>query len=294
MIDSGNINPKGKDYYRDKISTVDSLGKRLWVCPKQPEGNFYNARTIVSIILLAILFTIPFLKVNGHPFLLLDFLGRKFYIFGIAFWPQDLHLFGIGLLTLVVFIVLFTSIFGRIFCGWMCPQTIFMEMVFRRIEYWIEGGSKEQNKLRSAPWNLNKIFKRVLKSVIFFAIAFIIGNTLLAYIIGKDEVFKIISEPASKHIGGFTAMMIFSFLFFADFMFFREQACILVCPYGRLQGVLLDPNSIVVHYDFSRGEPRGRGKRSTDSKLGDCIDCHHCVDVCPTELILEMVHNLNV
>ena len=144
-----------------------------------------------------------------------------------SFWYRSL--------TLVVFVVLFTSIFGRIFCGWMCPQTIFMEMVFRRIEYWIEGGSKEQNKLRSAPWNLNKIFKRVLKLVIFFAIAFIIGNTLLAYIIGKDEVFKIISEPASKHIGGFTAMMIFSFLFFADFMFFREQACILVCPYGRLR-----------------------------------------------------------
>ena len=130
--------------------------------------------------------------------MLLDFLGRKFYIFGIAFWPQDLHFFGIGLITLVVFVVLFTSVFGRIFCGWMCPQTIFMEMVFRRIEYWIEGGPKEQKNLRSAPWNLNKIFKKVLKSVIFFAIAFIIGNTLLAYIIGKDEVFKIISEPASQ------------------------------------------------------------------------------------------------
>lgn len=276
------IDPRDKEYYRDKISTVDSAGKRVWIYPKAPKGKFYSARSIVAVFLLALLFAGPFLTISGHPFLLLDFLGRRFYIFGIAFWPQDLHLFGIALITLVVFIVLFTSVFGRIFCGWICPQTIFMELVFRRIERWIEGGSKEQKKLSAAPWTVNKIFKKVLKSLIFFAIAFIIGNTLLAYIIGKDELFKIITEPVAEHTSGFTAMMIFSFIFFADFMFFREQSCILVCPYGRLQGVLLDEDSIVVHYDFGRGEPRGKGKRTEDSKFGDCIDCHHCVDVCPT------------
>lgn len=276
------IDPRDKEYYRDKISTVDSAGKRVWIFPKTPKGKFYSARSIVAVFLLALLFAGPFLTISGHPFLLLDFLGRRFYIFGIAFWPQDLHLFGIALITLVVFIVLFTSVFGRIFCGWICPQTIFMELVFRRIERWIEGGSKEQKKLSAAPWTVNKIFKKVLKSLIFFAIAFIIGNTLLAYIIGKDELFKIITEPVAEHTSGFTAMMIFSFIFFADFMFFREQSCILVCPYGRLQGVLLDEDSIVVHYDFGRGEPRGKGKRTEDSKFGDCIDCHHCVDVCPT------------
>lgn len=276
------IDPRDEEYYRDKISTVDSAGKRVWIYPKAPKGKFYSARSIVAVFLLALLFAGPFLTISGHPFLLLDFLGRRFYIFGIAFWPQDLHLFGIALITLVVFIVLFTSVFGRIFCGWICPQTIFMELVFRRIERWIEGGSKEQKKLSAAPWTVNKIFKKVLKSLIFFAIAFIIGNTLLAYIIGKDELFKIITEPVAEHTGGFTAMMIFSFIFFADFMFFREQSCILVCPYGRLQGVLLDEDSIVVHYDFGRGEPRGKGKQTEDSKFGDCIDCHHCVDVCPT------------
>jgi len=276
------IDPKDQEHYRDKISTVDGAGKRVRICPKQPKGNFYSARSIVAFLLLVLLFGIPFIKVNGHPFLLLDFLGRKFYIFGIAFWPQDLHLFGIALITLVVFVILFTSVFGRIFCGWICPQTIFMEMVFRRIEYWIEGGPLEQNKLNRAPWSINKIFKKGLKSIIFFGIAFIIGNTLLAYIIGIDELLLIITEPISEHTGGFMAMMVFSFIFFADFMFFREQACTLVCPYGRLQGVLLDENSIVVHYDFSRGEPRGKGKRTSDSKFGDCIDCHQCVDVCPT------------
>ena len=276
------IDPKDQEHYRDKISTVDSDGKRVCVYPKQPKGKFYSARSIVAIFLLILLFGIPFLKINGHPFLLLDFLGRKFYIFGIAFWPQDLHLFGIALITLIVFVVLFTSVFGRIFCGWICPQTIFMEMVFRKIEYWIEGGPSEQKKLKKASWSANKIFKKSLKSIIFFTIAFIIGNTLLAYIIGVDELFIIVTEPISEHTGGFISMMVFTFVFFADFIFFREQSCILVCPYGRLQGVLLDENSIVVHYDFSRGEPRGKGKRTKESKFGDCIDCHQCVDVCPT------------
>jgi len=282
MMNKHEINPIDTEYFRDRISTVDSAGKRVRIHSKQPRGKFYSARSMVAIFLLVLLFGIPFLKINGHPFLLLDFLGRKFYIFGIAFWPQDLHLFGIALIALIVFVVLFTSVFGRIFCGWICPQTIFMEMVFRRIEYWIEGDSSEQKKLRKAPWSANKIFKKGVKSVIFFTIAFIIGNTLLSYIIGVDELYKIVTEPISKHTSGFIAMMIFTFIFFADFMLFREQSCILVCPYGRLQGVLLDENSIVVHYDFGRGEPRGKGKRTKDSKFGDCIDCHQCVDVCPT------------
>lgn len=282
MNNQKNIDPRDKEYYRDKIFTVDSAGKRVWIYPKEPKGKFYSARTYVAVFLLALLVAGPFLTINGHPFLLLDILSRKFYIFGIVFWPQDLHLFGIALITLVVFIVLFTSVFGRIFCGWICPQTIFMELVFRKIEYWIEGGPKEQKKLNTAPWTVNKILKKGFKSLIFLVIAFIIGNTLLAYVIGIDELFKIITEPVSEHTSGFTTMMIFTAIFFANFMFFREQACTLVCPYGRLQGVLLDENSIVVHYDFGRGEPRGKGKRTDESKLGDCIDCHHCVDVCPT------------
>jgi len=268
--------------YRDHIATVDEDGKRIWVYPKKPSGPLYNARTLVSLILLALLFGGPFMTIGGRPILLLNFLERKFYIFGVVFWPQDLHLFGLAFITMVVFIVLFTVVFGRLFCGWACPQTIFMEMVFRKIEYWIEGDAAAQRKLNTAPWSATKLFKKTLKLSIFYVISFVIGNTFLAYIIGKDALFQIISEPVTDHLGGFAAMVIFSFVFFAVFAWFREQVCVMVCPYGRLQGVLLDQNSVVVHYDFIRGEPRGKGKRTTDNQLGDCVDCHQCVAVCPT------------
>jgi len=157
-----------------------------------------------------------------------------------------------------------------------------MEMVFRKIEYWIEGDSATQRKLNAAPWSVSKIFKKMLKLGIFYVISFIVSNTFLAYIIGKDALFKIISEPMTDHFGGFAAMVIFSFMFFGVFAWFREQVCVMVCPYGRLQGVLLDQNSVVVHYDFVRGEPRAKGKRAAENELGDCVDCHQCVAVCPT------------
>ena len=268
--------------FRDKISTIDKEGKRVWIYPKKPSGNLHRARSVVALILLAILFGGPFITINGRPLLLLDVLNRNFVFFGVRFWPQDIHLFVLGTIALVVFIVLFTVVFGRVWCGWACPQTIFMEMVFRKIEYWIEGDARQQRKLNQAPWTAEKILKKGTKHVIFFAIAFIIGNTFLAYIIGKDALFTLITDPPSQHLAGLTAMLIFSAVFYWIYAFFREQVCTLVCPYGRLQGVLLDPQSIVVIYDWKRGEPRGKRKKSEDDKYGDCIDCNQCVEVCPT------------
>lgn len=273
--------------YRDSIATVDETGGRIWIYPKKPSGKFYNYRTYVSWILLAVLFGMPFIKVNGEPLLLFNILERKFIIFSIVFTPQDLHLFALAMLTLMVFIVLFTVVFGRLFCGWVCPQTIFMEMVFRKIEYWIEGDANQQRRLNKAPWTTKKFFKKLAKHIIFFAIAVLIANTFLSYVIGVDEVKKIISEPVSMHMGGFVAMLIFSAVFYGVFAFFREQVCIAVCPYGRLQGVLLVPNSIVVIYDWLRGEPRGKIKKQKANEeqqpqLGDCVDCGLCVKVCPT------------
>lgn len=269
--------------FRNHLATVTKEGKRKWIFPKKPSGRFYNARTIVSFFLLAFLIITPFIKVNGHPFLLLDFLNRHFILFGVPFGPHDFHLFVLAMISFVVFIVLFTVIFGRIFCGWACPQTIFMEMVFRKIEYWIEGDAIQQIKLKNAPWTANKIFKKLSKHIIFFAISFFIANIFLSYIISMDKLIEIITDPPSQHLSGLFAITVFSGVFYFVFSYFREQACTIVCPYGRLQGVLLDQDSIVIAYDNKRGEPRGKLKKGNDfSHRGDCIDCHLCIDVCPT------------
>jgi len=262
--------------FRNRISTIDESGKRVWLFPKKPKGSFHRARGIVAAILLIILFVTPFIKINGKPLLLLDILNRKFFFFGIGFWPQDAPIFVFATLVLVVFVVLFTVVFGRVWCGWACPQTIFMEMVFRKIEYWIEGDASAQRKLNTAPMTAGKFFKKFSKHIIFYILSFIISNMFLSYIIGIEELQKIISEPISAHPVGFIAIVIFGGVFYWIYAFFREQICTLVCPYGRLQGVLLDTKSIVVAYDFKRGEPRGAKAK------GDCVDCNLCVDVCPT------------
>ena len=268
--------------YRDRIASVDDEGKRVWVYPRKPKGRFYNARTWVSYLLLAFMFAGPFIEINGRPFLLLNVIERKFIIFGMAFWPQDSYIFVLATLAVVVGIILFTVVFGRLFCGWACPQTIFMEMVFRKIEYLIDGGPKQQRQLKAMPWNAEKIFKRVLKHGIFWGISFIIGNTFLAYIIGKDALFEIITAPVSEHLLGFGIMVAFTSIFYFVYASFREQVCTLVCPYGRFQSVLLDNKSIVVAYDFVRGEERGKPGKNRSEELGDCIDCYQCVEVCPT------------
>lgn len=268
--------------YRDTISIVNKEGGRKWIYPKKPEGRFYNARTIVSIFLLAILFGMPLLKVDGHPFMLFNIIERKFILFGLDFSPQDFYLFGLVMIALFVSLFLVTAVYGRIFCGWLCPQTIFLEMVFRKIEYFIEGDYTKQMALNSSGWNSEKIFKKVTKYIIFFLISFLIANTFLAYIIGTEQLWKIATDPISQHISGFISIIVFTAVFYFIFAWFREQACILVCPYGRLQSVLLDKNSIVIAYDFVRGEPRGKVNDKEEKNLGDCIDCNKCVYVCPT------------
>ncbi len=272
-----------KQEYRNQLATVTDDGKRKWVYPKKPSGKFYNARTILSLFLLAFLIIVPFIKVNGHQFLLFDFLNRNFILFGIPFGPHDFHLFVLAMISIIVFIILFTVVFGRIFCGWACPQTIFMEMVFRKIEYWIEGDAKDQRKLDAEEWNSKKLLKKGLKNIIFFIISFFISHIFLSYIISLDKVISIITQPPSAHLSGFIAIIAFSLIFYWVFSYFREQACTIVCPYGRLQGVLLDQDSIVIAYDYKRGEPRGKLKKGDESSSkGDCIDCGLCVDVCPT------------
>lgn len=269
--------------YRDTIATVDEKGKRIWVYPKKPSGKFYNFRTIVSIVLLVFLFGIPFIQVNGNPLMLIDVFDRKFIIFGIHLWPQDFHIVALSMISLVVFVVLFTVVFGRVWCGWACPQTIFMEMVFRKIEYWIEGDATKQRKLSKEPWNTQKIIKKGSKHLIFIVISLLISHTFLSYIIGIEKLQAIVSQPPSENIVGFIALMVFTGIFYFVFSVLREQVCIALCPYGRLQGVFLGNNSIAVMYDWLRGEPKGRLKKGkVQEGKGDCIDCKMCVHVCPT------------
>ncbi len=274
-----------EETFRDQIATVDAQGKRIWVYPKKPKGSFTKYRNVVSYLLLTFLFAAPFVKIGGQPLLLLDVIERKFIILGQVFWPQDFFLFVIGFITTVVFIILFTVVFGRIFCGWVCPQTIFMENVFRKVEYWIEGDYMAQKKLDKQPWNAEKIRKKGFKQLIFIAISVLIMHTFMAYLMGVEDLWAMINAGPAENMGGFIAMVVFTGLFYGVFSKLREQVCTTICPYGRLQGVLLDRQSIVVAYDHVRGESRGKFRKAQDRSaqgLGDCIDCKQCVYVCPT------------
>lgn len=282
------MTPEEEEIFRDRIATVDENGKRIWVYPKKPAGWYYDKRKLVSYVLLIVLFVIPFIKVEGEPFMMFNVTKAKFILFGQIFWPQDLYIFALALIIGVVFVIFFTIIFGRLFCGWICPQTLFMEFVFRQVEYWIDGDFTHQRKLDKAPWTNEKIFKRILKHTIFLIISFAVANVFLAYIISADELWKIISEPISQHIVGFIALVAFTIAFYFVFARLREQVCTTICPYGRLQGVLLDENSMVIAYDYVRGEKeagRAKFRKNEDREelgKGDCIDCNQCVLVCPT------------
>ncbi|MEQ9229940.1 MAG: cytochrome c oxidase accessory protein CcoG, partial [Cyclobacteriaceae bacterium] len=274
-----------EETFRDHLSTVDKEGKRVWVYPKKPKGRFTNYRSLVSYTLLVVLLSGPFIKIQGQPLLLLDILERRFIIFGQVFWPQDFFLFVIGMITAVVFITLFTVVFGRIFCGWICPQTIFMEGVFRKIEYWIEGDYMAQKKLDKQPWNREKVIKKSVKQLLFLAVSTVIMHTFLAYLVGVDKTWEVIQVGPEENVGWFIAMIVMTGLFYGVFSKLREQVCTTICPYGRLQGVLLDRQSIVVAYDHERGESRSKFRKDEDRAAvgkGDCIDCNQCVFVCPT------------
>jgi len=252
---------------------------------KKPHGQLLKYRHWFGYSLLAIFIAMPFIKVNGEQFLLFDILDRKFVVFGTVFWPQDLHIFVFGMLVFMVFIVLFTVVYGRVWCGWACPQTIFMELIFRKVEYWIEGDANQQRKLNNGPNTADKIAKKALKHIIFLTISFLISNLFLSYVIGVDQLYQIITDPITQHLGGLASIIIFTLMFYGVFAYVREIVCTTICPYGRLQGVLLDDQSLVVAYNYQRGEPRGHIKKKDDdqhAESGDCVDCNLCVQVCPT------------
>lgn len=278
-----NVHEEDHETFRNELASVHADGRRKWVYARRPSGPRYRARTILSWFLLAFLFGAPFVTLNGHQLILLDFLERRFVFFGLVFWPQDFYLVVLLALSVLVTLALVTTAVGRVWCGWLCPQTIFMEMLFRKIEYLIDGSAAQQIRLSNAAWTFDKVWRRTLKLGVFFLLSFVIANVFLAYIIGADELLAIITDPIDAHVGGLTAITIFSLVFFGVFARFREQACTLACPYGRMMSALTDRHTITVTYDWKRGEPRGRIVHGTEAAAtGDCIDCAHCVTVCPT------------
>jgi cytochrome c oxidase accessory protein FixG len=271
--------------FRDTVGVLDKQGGTKRMYPKRVNGLLFKARNALGLILITFLFIAPFIKVGGQPFLLFNILERKFIIFGQIFFPQDFYIFALAMLVFIVFIILFTVVFGRVFCGWACPQTIFMELIFRRIEYWIEGDANAQRRLNEGKWNTEKIWKKTLKHSVFWIVSFLIANTFLAYLVGIEDVQKLVTHSPLDNSILFFSLVVFATVFYYVFAHFRELVCIIVCPYGRLQSVLLDNKSIVVAYDFVRGEPRGKINKNeivSAPAKGDCIACGLCVQVCPT------------
>lgn len=271
-----------EDDFRDRHSNVNEKGKRRWVYALKPRGRLYQYRQYLSLLYLGLFFALPFIRINGLPAVQLNFPEARFILLGKIFWPDDFIIFAVAMIALIVFIALFTVIYGRVFCGWVCPQTIFMEFIFRKIEWWIEGSPAQQKKLNKEPLSVRKLTRKTSKHILFFIVSFLIAHTFLSYILGASEVLELVRKPIALNKGLFAGLLFFTVLFYFVYAFVRDIVCTTVCPYGRLQGVLFDKDTMQVSYDYNRGEPRGKLKKAASGTLGDCIDCKLCVNVCPT------------
>lgn len=267
-----------KELPLERLATTDEKGKRVFLYPADVRGNFKKLRLHVHNVLLVMFLVLPWIQINGHQAVLLDIAHRKFIIFGLTFWAHDAPKLFFVFASVLVGISLITAILGRMWCGWACPETVFTENVYRRVERWIEGNAVQRRRLAKAPWSFNKFKLKGFKWFVFTLITLLITHSFLAYFIGVEELAKMMSQSPVEHPKAFTFMAATTAILLFAFGSFREQFCIILCPYGRFQSVLLDENSLVVAYDEARGEPR----RGTDDNSGDCINCYRCVDVCPT------------
>ncbi|MEM6673549.1 MAG: cytochrome c oxidase accessory protein CcoG [Planctomycetota bacterium] len=281
------------------LSTLEADGSRRWLRPKLAKGRFWHARRVVAYVLLLIYSGLPWLKISGKPAILLDVPAREFTFFGVTFLPTDTVLLAIVVLTAFLSIFFFTALFGRVWCGWACPQTVYMEFVFRPIERLFTGRTGVGGKPRKdvAGWRKGGMY------VVYFVIALHLAQTFVAYFVGVENVKQWMWSSPTDHPAAFAIVVVLTILMMIDFAYWREQLCIIGCPYGRLQSVLLDRNSKIVTYDPGRGEPRAPLRKSDRKEgkdpfadRGSCIDCHQCVHVCPTGidirdgLQLECIH----
>lgn len=261
------------------LSTLNADGSRRRIRPRVAEGAWWGQRRVLAYLLMLVFFLLPYLRMNGRPPILLDLPKREFTLFGTVFLPTDTLLFMLLFLSVGVAIFLVTAVWGRFWCGWACPQTVYMEFLFRPIEYALEGGPRGSKKLDKrgglAP-------RRLLKNGIFLALAMFLAHTFLAYFVGIEQLVQWVQGSPAKHPVAFSVMGLTTAAIFLDFAWFREQTCLLACPYGRLQTVLFDRRTMIVGYDPRRGEPRMRGLVDRPADAGDCINCELCVLACPT------------
>ena len=273
--------------FRDCAATATKDGKRLWVFARQSKGFYTHARRWLSFFQISFLIVAPFVKINGEPMLMFNIFERRVSFLGCCFWPQDLHLFALAMITGLVAIALLTMVWGRVFCGWACPQTIFLEMMFRRIEWFLEGDGPEQRKQAKLPMRGQRLLRRMTKLVLFFTLSFLLSNVFLGYVVGGDKLLALMVHSPAHDWPLFWTVFAFSGVFFCHFTFFREQLCAFLCPYARLQSVFIDKATVGVAYDEVRGEPRLRGAARKAAEAdpakpkGDCVDCGLCVQVCP-------------
>lgn len=264
---------------RDTVTTIRNDGSRFFLHPADVRGLFTYLRRFFAVGLILIYVLLPWIKINGYPAVFLDVMHLRFHFFGLTLASQDLWL-GFFIITgLGFFLFYISALFGRIWCGWACPQTVFLEHVFRRIERWIEGDATQRKRIDAAPWTAQKIMLRIIKHGIFFVIAAIIAHVFLSYFISIPLLYTWMQSSPLEHWSAFLFVIVATLILYLNFSWFREQLCLVICPYGRLQSTLQDDNSIIIGYDENRGNPPGK---VNDPNAGDCIDCQRCVQVCPT------------
>ena len=263
----------------DSVTTIRDDGSRFFLHPADVRGFFTRHRRWTGLLLIAIYLSLPWINIGGHPAVFLDVGGRRFHLFGLVLAFQDAWLLFFAITGLGFGLFFLTSLLGRLWCGWACPQTVFLDHVYRRIERWIEGDAVARKKLDAAPWDRAKLLKRGGKQVAFIIASAVISHLFLAYYVSIPELWAMMRHAPTEHWGAFLFVFVFTAVNYFNFAWFREQLCIVICPYGRLQSALTDDNTMVIGYDEKRGEPRGK---PGTADVGACIDCNRCVQVCPT------------
>ncbi|MCG3172613.1 MAG: hypothetical protein GMKNLPBB_00767 [Myxococcota bacterium] len=256
------------------LPTLNEDGSRRWLDPKPSKGKFWKRRVAAAWILIGVFTLLPWINIHGKPAVLLDIAGRHFTLFGMTFLPTDTVLLMLLMVSILLSVVLATALAGRVWCGWACPQTVYMEFLYRPIERLIEG--RDYGKKTVPGW------KKVLKAGVFLVFSAHLANTFLSYFVGVEAMKQWTMQPPLEHPTPFLVFSAVTGLMMLDFGYFREQVCMVACPYGRFQSVLLDRKSLIVGYDYRRGEPRGKPAKPGEPPRGDCIDCGACVRTCPT------------